>query len=77
MLIRAIYLHLTLLKFNNCSTRSHPSPRGYYGTFPDLILFQYDALLFRNVNLSPEHQYALTKVPYPPTCPPHMTPDKR
>jgi xanthine dioxygenase len=32
------------------------------GTFPDLILMQYDALLFRNANLSPEQQYALTKV---------------
>ena len=29
-----------------------------------LILFQYDALLFRNVNISPEQQYALTKVQY-------------
>jgi hypothetical protein len=30
--------------------------------FSDFILFQYDALLFRNVNLTPEQQYALTKV---------------
>jgi xanthine dioxygenase len=30
----------------------------------DLIPFQYDALLFRNVNISPEQQYALTKVRY-------------
>jgi hypothetical protein len=30
--------------------------------FSDFISFQYDALLFRNVNLSPEQQYALTKV---------------
>jgi hypothetical protein len=32
--------------------------------FSDLVLFQYDALLFRNVNISPEQQYALTKVQY-------------
>ena len=28
----------------------------------DFIPFQYDALLFRNVSLTPEQQYALTKV---------------
>jgi len=33
--------------------------------FPDPFPFQYDALLFRNVDLSPEQQYALTKVQYP------------
>jgi hypothetical protein len=32
------------------------------GTFSDLVLFQHDALLFRDVNLVPEQQYALTKV---------------
>jgi hypothetical protein len=37
-------------------------PARYPGTFLALILFQYDTLLFRNVNLSPEQQYALTKV---------------
>jgi xanthine dioxygenase len=32
------------------------------GIFSDFIPFQYDALLFRNVNLTPEQQYALTRV---------------
>jgi xanthine dioxygenase len=42
------------------------SPR-HHGMFSDLILFQHDALLFRDANLSPEQQYALTKVLHPPT----------
>jgi xanthine dioxygenase len=32
------------------------------GIFLGLIFMQYDALLFRNASLSPEQQYAFTKV---------------
>jgi alpha-ketoglutarate-dependent taurine dioxygenase len=47
------------------------SPRER-SSIDDLVLFQHDALLFRNVNLSPEQQYALTKVLYPRM--PHESP---
>ena len=53
-----------LCRNSKFALRGPDSPRRCSRTFPNPIPFQYDALLFRNVNISPEQQYALTKVQY-------------
>ena len=59
--------NLSSSKFAEIRQLLYKVPIFYSDTLrhPDLILFQYDVLLFRNANLSPEQQYALTKVQSP------------